>query len=62
MPARKKQPNKEEAIRKCLGPDCGKLFFSTWKGNRLCPVCTPTVKRLGQDMSDEVTVDIKPNN
>lgn len=26
-------------MRKCLGPDCGKMFLSNWAGNRICPQC-----------------------
>lgn len=27
-------------IRRCLGLDCGRLFRSSWAGNRMCPKCT----------------------
>ena len=33
----------EVKLRRCLGPDCGRKFKSSWKGNRLCPRCKDLV-------------------
>ena len=29
----------DPAMRKCLAPECGKLFSSEWAGERRCPRC-----------------------
>lgn len=59
MPARKKPKNKDEAVRKCLGPNCGELFVSEWKGNRICPRCSVKIEFKGSINQEEVSVDLK---
>ncbi len=33
------------ALRKCLGPDCGRLFESEHCGHRLCTACAGSIPR-----------------
>lgn len=39
-------PGEEAKLRKCLGPNCGKMFMSDWIGQRLCPSCSTRVEKL----------------
>ncbi len=39
---------KDSKLRKCLGPECEKVFMSENKGNRLCKNCRKTI---GSDSS-----------
>ncbi len=54
-------PNYNPKKRKCLAADCGKMFNSTWEGNRICPKCAAKAEfKSGVTLFDQpVTVDIK---
>jgi formylmethanofuran dehydrogenase subunit E len=43
-PVHEDNPEYVKAMRMCLGPSCGKMFMSEWKGNRLCKSCAPRAK------------------
>ena len=47
-----KSKMKTAKMRKCL--KCEKMFFSGWKGERLCPQCKGLNKARYQDMPEEV--------
>ena len=34
-----KTETKNKKLRKCLAPDCGRMFPSAWAGERICPDC-----------------------
>ncbi|PKU21993.1 hypothetical protein CWS72_24115 [Telmatospirillum siberiense] len=38
-------------LRKCLGPQCGKHFWSEHAGIRLCPTCAGRVSALNDGMT-----------
>lgn len=43
---------KDQKQRKCLGIDCGRLFTSLWRGNRLCEKCKEKVNYIGISLAD----------
>jgi hypothetical protein len=54
-------PNYVPKKRKCLASGCGKMFNSTWAGNRICPKCTGKAEfKSSSAMFDEpLTVGVK---
>lgn len=47
IPAVTPKTPQSSGLRRCLGPDCGRMFKSTHAGNRICPTCKAAIARAG---------------